>query len=369
MAWRSASVAVLGALLLAGCTAESKDVTRPPKHPKNIAFALLVDGRLLRVSLPVGRVGATLLLSRGSIPATGHYLALGGDARTLFALVNRGRGKPDVLVAVAIATGEMRASYELIGDAHFGSIAVGARTGRIYLFGNRDRSAVVAVRAPDGGVELARWTARTGRNGNWSVYRGVLSKDERLLYVSYHGPVTSGADVFRVDEQRRVECPTPPKPRLGCFRLVHGNMEPFRDGLVAATGDFGFIQLEPDGTISGRWDAGLEGNHLTEFTLDRGEGRIYAVGSCGYAGGFSVVDLASDRVRVLVPPASPPAPVCGERITPAPGSLFIVGKIERPEPSPGKRGELLIVDAETGRLRRTISTPAEPVDVLVVPAP
>jgi hypothetical protein len=369
MASRLASVVVLGALVVSACTAESEDATGPPKtSPKSIALALLLDGRLVRVSLPVGVVAAPVLLSRGAIPTTGHYLAHDANGRTLFALVNRAGGKRDVLVVVDVATGEVRARYELTGEAHFGSVAIGSRTGRIYLFGNRGRSAIVAIRAPDGRIELGRWTARGGRSGNWSVYRGVVSEDERLLYLSYHGPDTSGADVFRVDEQRRAECPIPPKPSLGCFHLVHGNMEPLGDELVAATGDFGFIRVGPDGTTSGRWDAGLEGNHLTDFTLDRAEGRVYAVGSCGYAGGFSVVDLASDRVRVLVPPASPPAPVCGERTALAPGSLLVVGKTERPSPIPGKRGALLLVDAKTGRLRGSISTPAEPIDVLVVPA-
>lgn len=61
--------------------------------------------------------------------------------------------------------------------------------------------------------------------------------------------------------------------------------------------------------------------------------------------------------------------VCGERVAVGPGSLLVVGKSALPVVSSERRGSLLLIDGNTGQKIRTVNTPSEPVDVLVVSRP
>jgi hypothetical protein len=65
-------------------------------------------------------------------------------------------------------------------------------------------------------------------------------------------------------------------------------------------------------------------------------------------------------------PGAPPA-VCGERIEAGLQGLLVVAKTGRPVPVPQSPGALLLIDAQDGRLRHTVSTPSEPVDLLLAP--
>lgn len=102
--------------------------------------------------------------------------------------------------------------------------------------------------------------------------------------------------------------------------------------MLAATGDAQRVEeLTIDGRIIGQWDSGLPGNHLMEVGFDAEAGRLYAIGSCGYAGGLSTIDLHTDQVRRLASPAGPRNPdtslplsfICGERIEAGLGGLVV----------------------------------------------
>ena len=60
------------------------------------------------------------------------------------------------------------------------------------------------------------------------------------------------------------------------------------------------LDVDSYGAIRTGFDTGLEGNHLMEFVVDPMAERLYAVGSCGYSGGFSAVSVR--QAGVLMTP-------------------------------------------------------------------
>jgi hypothetical protein len=114
------------------------------------------------------------------------------------------------------------------------------------------------------------------------------------------------------------------------------------------------------------------------------------VGSCGYSGGVSYVDLTASgtytltkygEINWLVTPAPPEIlaaqqpgiPVktvpCGERLALSPDSWLVVGKTKIPAASVTSPCALTILGALTAKVLRSFATPSEPVDVLVVADP
>ncbi len=124
------------------------------------------------------------------------------------------------------------------------------------------------------------------------------------------------------------------------------------------------VDLDPvTGVPRGQYDLHLEGNHLVEFGIATGIGRLFAVGSCGYTGGLAAVDLATHQTQVLAPSRTPGV-ICGERIVAlGDGSLLVIAKTGMPVPSlvPGA----LVVLSGDGKTLRTIKTSAEPIDLLL----
>jgi hypothetical protein len=349
-----------------------------------LAFALLADNRLAAISLASGTVVA--LKGLGPPPpsgahgewwrsADGHYLALSNDGRTLFAIVpGLVPGRPtgiDHLAVIDAATVRVRAIYPLPPALAFHSLAVGQRTGRLYLFGNRPvggplgtspADAIVTVRDPSGRTMLANWTARKAQGHNYFAYRGLVSSDERKLFISYHGFDTTGVDLFTLSRSGLSRCHSSFGPRDGCIP-GHGNAELNGNGLLVSQGNGPIDEIGATGRVRRTLDTHLDRNHLLEFTVDRRVGRLYAVGSCIYVGGFSVVDIRTGRVQVLVP--LPNYHICGERLALASHSLLVLAKTHGVIPQIGVQGQVLFLDTRTGRVLRSIPTPAEPVDVLV----
>jgi hypothetical protein len=104
-----------------------------------------------------------------------------------------------------------------------------------------------------------------------------------------------------------------------------------------------------------------------EFSVDRKRGKIYAVGSCGYTGGFSVTPWPSGNAptRVLVPVRD--YSVCGERISVAPdGSWVAVAALEDSMPVASRPGTVLILDTRSGAVIHQLATSSDAVDVLAV---
>lgn len=287
-------------------------------------------------------------------------LAVSSDGGSVFVLVGEADGH--TLIAVVDTAGlTVSASLDLDRDLRYRGIAVGRRTGRIYLFANQSGDAVVQLLDPmTQGVTT--WLARQSDGRNWLVYQGGVTADESALFLSYHGPDTTGIDRFEIGAGGLTRCRIPAFVDSGCFR-AHGSFALFGGELFAATG--GPLVMALDAATGARrrdYDLGLEGNHLMEFTITRAAA-LYAVGSCGYNRGLAVAELASSVFHVLVPPGQS-SPVCGERIVALDdSSLLVVAKTAVPAPAliPGA----LVVLSPRGEIVRTIRTSAEPVDLLL----
>jgi hypothetical protein len=215
---------------------------------------------------------------------------------------------------------------------------------------------------PSSGAVLAVWTARRADGYDWFPYRGIVGRNEHTLFISYHGPDTTGIDSFTVLGGRLHRCHATFIRPDGCI-AAHGNIELYGNGLLAATGGGPIHEINAAGKVWRDVDTHLQHNHLLEFTVDHRTNRLYAVGSCIYAGGFSAVDIGSDRARILV--QEPNYDICGERLALASRSLLVLARTQGVIPQIGVQGQLLFLDTRTGQVQRSIPTPAEPVDVLV----
>jgi hypothetical protein len=357
-----------------------------------IVFALLADNQLLAIRIrDLGVVAERRLASPPNdrpYRATGHYMALSKDGKQLFALVSDESGEAPRLVVLNTSTVEIRGTHLLNQSISFRSLVVGPTTGRLYLFGDQNGSAIVTVLDPESGTEVVHWIAREGGTYHWQVYEGAVSSDERHLFISYHGPDTTGVDRFEIANDGLHRCQTPNRPNEGCIN-AHGSFIPYRDGFLIATGTNVVLDVDTGGKIRKGFDTQLNGNHLTEFIANTAAGQIYAVGSCGYAGGFSVLDLATGGAPVTPThngwqwQTNPKPPqilsvaggrgrdtvLCGERLALGPGSLLVIGKTTKPVATSGIPGALLILDVRTGRLLHTVATPSEPIDVLTAGLP
>ena len=372
----------LAAVLLVTAVAARCGEDREGPEPRGDAvFALLADNRLLKVSLGDGRVVFDQRLApppRSN--AAGRYLAMSADRRTLFALVD------NKVAAIDVRSGEVRDDLRLPRGTRFGALAVGPESGRLYIFGNRAGRVVtipalderlrelhVVVAIVDSDIErlVSSATVREGEGLDWSVYDAAVADDERRLFVSYHGSSTSGVDWIDIRGDRLRPCSRPPRWRgAACAGQVHGTVEPYGDGLLAATGHEPVVELGPGGDVRRRLRTRLTQTHLMELALDREARRLYAIGSC-YAGGPGVgaVDLETGRARVVVPPQSASAgelpDACGDRVAVGADSLLVLARTTSAAPSPAWPGRLVFVDGRSGRVVRTVETPTEPVDVLV----
>jgi hypothetical protein len=137
---------------------------------------------------------------------------------------------------------------------------------------------------------------------DWVVYSASVSPDEQRMLVSYHGARTTGADVLRLAGGGGLTGCGLARAAEGTGRVteVHG-LAIDTGGLVIATDGQQVIELsDSGGAVLRPWDPGLPGNHVMEFARGAGA-RLYVVGSCGYTGGMSSLDMLRGQTRVLVP--------------------------------------------------------------------
>lgn len=406
---------LLVVLLVAGCGhtsgTELRDHTANPKSPstspkakkgagavsettRGIAiFSLLANSELIKVSPASGRIEDKVSL--GTPPAApwfdNHYLAASTNGRTIFALVPAGSDGSFRVAVINAAIDSISKRYRLPKGLVFRSLTVGPKTGLLYLFGNqpvgkeihnfggryRAEEAIVAVLNPKSGKILKSKTIRKAHNGrDWFVYTGTVSPDEKLLFVSYHGTNTTGIDWIKNQPKGLNRCQAHSPAGQGCI-YAHGNVEVYKGKLLATLGDPPKVEeTGQTGGIIKKWNTRLKGDHLMEFALNKPAGHLYAIGSCGYTGGLSRVDLKTGRVKLLAPTRTGLASssvqqqaVCGDWVVNGEGSLLVVGKISGNSAQAGTPGSLLLVDGESGRKLRAVTTPAEPVDALILPRP
>ena len=360
-------------MLIVTCASPSTTATPSPTHgaptseriaPGNArAFSLLANNHLLVADIESGAVLAELTLAGPASPISEvHALAFTNDNLTLFALVSEASGR-SVVAAVDAATYKVAATFDPGGGLAYRGLAVGPRTGRLYLFGNQGGDAVVRVLDPSGKQATQTWPARASGGRNWLIYQGAVASDESALYLSYHGPDTTGVDRFAIQASGLMRCEIASLPDSGCFR-THGAFA-LRGGiLIAAAGESPVMELDSvTGLVRGQYDLHLVGNHLMEFGIAVDVDRLYAVGSCGYSGGLAVADLPTHQTQILAPPRTRDV-ICGERIAAlGNGTILVVLRTAAPVPSllPGA----LVVLTSDGSTLRTIKTSAEPIDLLL----
>jgi hypothetical protein len=250
-------------------------------------------------------------------------------------------------------------------------LALAPRTQRVFAAGDRPargpQEPVVA--AVDSRRRRLLWSRLVHVSGglDWWVYQAVVEPGEASLLVSYHGATTTGADRFVLRGRDVQPCERPPRTRAGlaCISL-HGRVEPYRGGLLAATGDPRMILvLARDGHEVRRLDPHLDGNHLMEFALDRTRGLLYAVGSCGYNGGLVELSTAANEARLLERPRD--RRICGDRLVVLSSSLLAIDRTPLPVPGFGSGGAIQLVRRSDGALVHETPTPVDAVDLVAAP--
>jgi hypothetical protein len=364
-------------------------------------FALRADNVLVSFG---ASGGSPMELRLASAPASeamfgAHLFATDLNQTILFVLV-RGDARSQASVAVVDAVElKILRKYPLVEGVEYRGIAVGSRTGRIYLSGNLIRSTpvprripfntrsyvgdpVVLVLDPGDGTIIHKWTPKLPEEYDWLIYQAEPSEDERSILVSYHGSNTTGIDSFEVAQDELVRCKDRQRPQSGCT-YAHGAFIQAGDRLFAATGRPGILEYR-SGELERVFDTDLEGNHLMEFAVDRARERIYAIGSCGNGGGLSVVNLNNGGQaakmnadawswQILGNPAPEPQilirkrEICGERIAVESGSLIVVAQKHGPQQL-DTPGGLLFLDGGTGQLISRFTSSSGSVDIVIIHA-
>jgi hypothetical protein len=355
----------------AACTSDNEPAGAPPTpRAQTAVLALLADRTLVEISPTSGRIVLRRALGPGTpLADLGNFLALSDDSRRLIVLTPSSPETGQELRILDPAALRQTERFPLDRGIVFRAVAVGPRTGRLYLFGNRAagggaEDAVVAVLDPSTG-EMRASTVREAEGHDWWIIDGAVASDESRLYVSYHGGCsedvklcTTGADWIDVDGDRLARCGQRSAPGIGCLVRVHGGVEAIDGGLIAAPGTQKLIRLSDRGQVTADLPSRLGRNHVMEFAVDAAGERAYAVGQCDLFGGVSVLDLGSERARMLTPN------VCGERIAVG-GDLVAVADQFGSDPL-GAPARVTLVDARTGSVRY-VGVPVEAVDVLVIP--
>jgi hypothetical protein len=332
-------------------------------------YVLLRDNRLIVVDTRTGRV--ILRRALGRKPALrvspGRRLAIAADARTLFVLV---AGTPDAVAVLNARTMQVRARLPLEVGIQYRALVLSPTGDRLHVFGNRpgrvvdrDRGnrlreeAAVVTSLELGTRARSTMTVREADGRSWFIYWATTSDDGRRLVVTYHGGCsnntrrcTGGADWLDVTSTGMLRCPEQEFPASGCTGQVHGMVEAYRDGFVAARGLPAIGVVDHDLRQVRLLQTHLR-THLMDFALS---GRtVYALGDCAKGTGLRAVSIEADTSRRLGPRW-----LCGERIAVGRRTLAIstIGRFTT--------GTVTLLDRGSGRVIRELSVASDPVDVV-----
>ena len=326
-------------------------VTRLPP-----TFAVLTDRVVVKIDTSGGRV---VRKRRVGPPhpfseQVGDELALSGG--TLYVLTPPGDGVPQAVTALDSRTLAVKHRYALPSAITFRSLVRGPRTGRLYLAGNNAGGDAFAAVLDPRSEHLETTRLRSGPP-DWYVFATSISRDERRLFVSYHGAATTGADWVVVRQFALTRCSLRNRSNVGCLSL-HGDVAPYGKHVLATTGDGPVVELDLAGRTVRRLNPRIPLNHLIQFALDHRSLRLLVIGSCAYAGGLSAIDLRTGRARAL----GYPHRICGERVVPVSSRVAAVAANAMPVPQ-GGAGVVETFDLRSGARLRTIDVEAEPVDL------
>jgi hypothetical protein len=328
------------------------------------AYVLLRDNGLLVLDTSSGRVVARRALAPrgGGALISGPRLAVSRDGRMLYALVDR---EPDVVSVVDMGTLRLGRRVGLERGIRYRALALDG-DGTLYVAGNRPQrvgsDAVVTRLTRSGRPETV--TVREGEPHDWFVYSAALSADGSRLVLSYHGgcgegPVecTGGADLL--DAATLVRCEGQAYRSSGCVGDVHGTVEPYGEGWIAARGEPPVRILDHDGRTLRTVNTRLR-THLMDFAL-AGDA-LYALGDCFKGVGVRVVSLADGSSRVFGPQS-----VCGSGIAAGARSLVVVRREVNVPLLPYRQRGVVLIDRRSSRIVRVLRTRSTPLDVLVQP--
>lgn len=360
------------AVVTGGCS--SDDASEPASSAATFA-ALLANGTLVGYSASGEEVARLRVGGQLRSPVSGEYIDIVDDARIA---VLDAAAQPNRLLLVDVKRWEVLRHIQLPRRSIFRNIVVGERTGHFYVAGDRPSDAItpfgsaanaatIAVLDQDGKVitsALVRDPSNTPgpvAPYDWSVYSLAVDADEEQIYVSYHGPNTSGADSIAVRGNRLVRCAGSGAGGIGCLQPVHGRLEAFGERILAASGTPPVLVALRSDAVVDRWRSGFgKSAHLMEFV--RVENRVFGLESCPKLGGLTSINLDNDVARMIAPPAPPgtarPRGVCGESIAAHSREprLVIAKTIE-------DIGSVQIVDGSTGRIVASKPVAAPAVDV------
>lgn len=368
-------VAVLlsvAASVCGGCS--TGDVRQSDEKPRAPAFmALLADGMLVGYSASGGEMGRVRVGGRLRSPVSGAYIATLGDGRVA---VIDAAARPNRLVVVDVVRWLVVRRTALPRGSVFRNLVVGAGTGNLYIagdspsdaitpFGSVANGATLAVLNADGNLLYSALLRRPSTTRgpvapyDWSVYSLSVHPEEKQIYISYHGPNTSGADTITNTGESLIRCRRSGAGGVGCLTSVHGRIAAFRDRVLAAGGTPPhLVEFRIEGAVITRWRSGFaKSAHLMEFA--RAGDRVFGLESCPKLGGLTSIDLERRQARMLAAPAAPgtthPPGVCGERIAARTRDLRLaIAKTSDP------LAFVLIVDGATGRIlaSRRVAQPA-----------
>lgn len=169
--------------------------------PHPTVIALLADYRLVALHPDAGGTPQEILpaLPTANLPpidfAAGHYLAQSSDGSLLIAPRPAPPSQPNQIALIKATSLQLERMVLLPASAgSIRSVVVGAVTGRIYVFGDREQDATLTVLDAGTGTVLNLWTLRGGDGRDWLVYQGAVSADEQRVFASYHGTYTTGID-------------------------------------------------------------------------------------------------------------------------------------------------------------------------------
>lgn len=274
---------------------------------------------------------------RVDLGARARAAEFSSSARHVLAVDEQGRvyvAAPPWLFVVDGGTGLVRAAVALPPDVDWGAPAAVANG--VYLAGTdgsgAPRVALVNIASHEvtgsaavrpGGPRADPRSASAGAAParSWPVYATTAFAGGARLAVSYHGTDASGIDVVDLGELETVRCAAS-LPGGECNTQVRGDVAGYADGMVATTGLSDLLLLDGQGQVTRVLETGLGGTgssgaaeHVTEIAVDQTEHVVYALGSCGYAGGLASVTLPGGKSRLLRVPArdgsAPAAPVLG----------------------------------------------------------
>ena len=339
------------------------------------AFALLADGRLVRIGLASGAIRVRRVGVLRRTIDSGPALAVG--PRVVYVLLR------SHIAVVDRRTLAVTARLRLPAGQAYRGLARGPVSGRLYVSGNRavrvldretglaEEDATVTILDARGAV-VARRLARPAAGRSWYVYWLAVAPDERRLALGYHGgchgtfdTCTTGADVLELEESALGGCaPQPPQFRgSACTPDVHGAAVPVREGFVAATGGPALVELDRSGRVVRRLTTRMA-THLMDLAVDGGATTAYALGPCDKGGGLRAVELRSGSVRRLRTARGARA-LCGSRIAVASRSALVVATGRNIALAPRIPTAVLVVDSRTGRTVRRVRVGARVVDVAV----